>query len=105
MNRKERKTTQSSVTHDAISRRFEVRVDYHSLAFLSYSSDGDRIIFEHTYVPNEVRGKGIASNLVRAALEEARQRRWSIVPRCSYVAAFIKRNPQFADLVAKEAQL
>jgi predicted GNAT family acetyltransferase len=93
------------VTHDAASRRFEVRVGDHPLAFLSYSSDGDQIIFEHTFVPNELRGKEIASNLVRAALEEAKQRRWRVVPRCSYVAAFIKRNPQFADLVATEARL
>ncbi len=93
-----------TVTHDVISRRFEVRAGNHPLAFLSYSFDGDRVIFEHTFVPTALRGKGIAANLVRAALEEARQRRWKIVPRCSYVAGFINRNLQFADLVAQEAR-
>lgn len=94
----------ASVAHDASSRRFEVRVGDHPLAFLSYSFDGDRVVYGHTFVPTELRGKGIAANLVRAALEEARQRGWRVVPRCSYVAAFIKRNPQFADLIAPEAR-
>jgi predicted GNAT family acetyltransferase len=75
------------------------------LAFLSYSFNGNRVIFEHTFVPTELSGKGVAANLVRTALEEARQRGWRVVPRCSYVAAFIKRNPQFADLIAPEARL
>jgi predicted GNAT family acetyltransferase len=95
----------ASVAHDASSRRFEVRVGDHPLAFLSYSFNGNRVIFEHTFVPTELSGKGVAANLVGTALEEARQRGWRVVPRCSYVAAFIKRNPQFADLIAPEARL
>lgn len=94
----------ASVTHDALSRRFEVRVGDHPLAFLSYLLEGNRAVFEHTFVPTELRGKGIAANLVRTALEEARQRGWRVVPRCSFVTAFIKRNPQFADLMAPEAR-
>lgn len=96
--------TLPSVTHDAISRRFETCDGDDRLAFLSYTCDGDKITFEHTFVPDELRGKGIAANLVRSALEEARQRRWKIIPRCPYVTTFIKRNPQFADLVAPEAR-
>lgn len=97
-------STLPSVTHNASSRRFEIRDGDDTLVFLSYTCDGDHVILEHTYVPNELRGKGIAANLVRAALEEARQRQWKITPHCSYVAGFIKRNPQFADLVAEEAR-
>jgi predicted GNAT family acetyltransferase len=92
------------VTHDASSRRFEIRTGDDTVAFLSYTCDGDQIILEHTHVPNELRGKGIAANLARAALEEAGQRRWSVIPRCSYVAGFIKRNPQFGDLVEPQAR-
>jgi predicted GNAT family acetyltransferase len=92
------------VVHNVSLRRFELQDGDGDLAFLSYTDDGDQLIFEHTFVPNELRGKGIAANLVRAALEEARQRRWRIVPRCSYVATFIKRNPEFADLVNRESR-
>lgn len=92
------------VTHNENRWRFEANIADAPVAYLSYTREGDRTVLEHTFVPNELRGKEIASNLVRAALEEARQRRWSVIPRCSYVAAFIKRNPQFADLVAPEAR-
>ena len=92
------------VAHNVSLRRFELHAGDGGLAFLSYTGDGDQVIFEHTFVPNELRGKGIAANLVRAALAEARQQRWKIVPHCSYVAGFIKRNPQFADSVAQEAR-
>lgn len=94
-----------TVAHDIISRRFEVRVGDHPSAFLSYSPAGVQMIFKHTFVPNELRGKGIAAKLTRNALEEAMRRGWHVIPRCSYVAAIIKRNPEFADLVATEARL
>lgn len=43
-----------------------------------------------------------AADLAHAALGEARNLRWRIVPRCSYVAGFIKPNSEFADLVEPE---
>lgn len=72
------------------------------VSFLSYTFDGDQVVFDHTYVPARFRGKGIAAALVRAGLNEARRRHWNIVPQCSYVAAFIERNPEFASLVVDE---
>jgi len=91
--------SQVSVFHNTAEQRFEVVRD-NEVAFVSYSSEAGRVVFEHTYVPERFRGKGIAATLVRAALNEARKQHWRIVPQCSYVAAFIQRNPEFADLVA-----
>ncbi len=79
-------------------RRFEMRVAG-EVAYVNYTEDGGRVSFNHTNVPEGLRGKGVASALVRGALEAARQQHWKIVPRCSYVAGFIERNPEFADLV------
>lgn len=92
-------TPQISVVHHCSEQRFEVRVEG-EVAFLSYSMDGRQVIFEHTYVPPRFRGKGVAAALARAALNQARKLHWQIVPECSYVAAFIERNPEFADLAA-----
>ncbi len=89
-----------SVTHDAGRHRFELRAAPGRPAFLSYTHEGDRVVFAHTEVPEELRGRGLAAVLVRAALEEARRRRWAIVPRCEYVARFMGRNPEFADLAS-----
>lgn len=92
------------VVHNARLRRFEDQTGDGSSSFLSYTSYGDCVVFEHTFVPDELRGRGIAAKLARAALEEARQRRWKVVARCSYVAAFIKRHPEFAELVDRECR-
>lgn len=89
----------SQIVHNSSLQRFELQSEEGS-AFASYVREGSRVIFDHTYVPDAFRGKGVAAMLVRAALEEARRQHWKIVPQCSYVAAFIGRNPGYADLVA-----
>jgi len=86
------------VTHNTALQRFEVQADG-VLAFLSYTHEGTAVVMDHTYVAEAFRGRGVGADLVRAALDEARRQNWSIVPRCSFVAAFIERNPEYADLV------
>jgi len=90
----------TAVTHDLSGRQFEARTETAPPAFLSYTFAGDRVIFEHTFVPDALRGQGLAAQLVRAALTEARRVGWKVVPACSYVASFIKRHPEFADVIA-----
>ena len=91
------------VTHDTALRRFEARVEGLT-AFLSYTREGSAVVMDHTYVPAEFRGHGVGATLVRAALDEARQRSWTIVPRCSFVATFMERNPEFAELLDQTRQ-
>jgi uncharacterized protein len=86
------------VRHDEAASRFVAEIDGH-LAHADYQLDGDRIVFTHTYVPPEVRGRGIAEQLVRPALAHARARQLRVVPACSYVAAFIERHREFSDLL------
>jgi predicted GNAT family acetyltransferase len=94
----EPRPTPISVRHNAAAHRFEAEVDGR-LAVADYELDGERVVFTHTFVPPELRGRGIAEKLVRAALEWARTEQRRVVPACSYVAAFIRRNPEFGPLV------
>jgi predicted GNAT family acetyltransferase len=57
------------------------------------------ITFNHTEVPAALRGRGIASRLVRGALEAARAKRLKVVPRCSFVSAYLANHPEFNDLI------
>jgi len=87
------------IRHNVDLQRFEMGQEPH-LALLSYTKeDGGRVIFDHTFVPQELRGRGVGAALVRAALEEGRQRSWKIVPQCWFVAEYIERNREFSDLV------
>lgn len=61
--------------------------------------DGARVA-DHTLVPREIGGRGVAGRLVEALVADARSEGFRIVPECSYVAAQFKRHPDWADLLA-----
>jgi predicted GNAT family acetyltransferase len=88
-----------TVRHNAAENRFETEVDG-QLSVADYQLRGTEMIMTHTYVPPVLRGRGIAENLVRAALEHARNERLKVVPACSYVSAYLKRHPEFLPLLA-----
>jgi uncharacterized protein len=89
------------VNHKAGQQRFEAEMEA-ATAFLSYTFEDGHVVFDHTYVPDRLRGKGVAGALATAALNHARENGWSIVPRCLYVAAFVERHPEFGDLVHRQ---
>lgn len=90
--------TDITITHDIERRRFTTQVDGH-VAELTYALRGDdRLVIDHTGVPQEIGGRGIAGQLVRAALEYARGQGWKVIPACSYAAAFFQQHPEYADL-------
>lgn len=86
------------VSHDRANKRFELSLEGRT-AVAEYELEGDRMIFTHTWVPDEFRGRGAAASLIRAALEFARQEGKKVVPQCSYVEVYLKRHPEFADLL------
>lgn len=91
-----------SVQHNAARHRYEVIVDGH-LSVCEYEDAGGRRVFTHTFVPAELRGRGIAEQLVRAALADVHAAGLKVVPACSYVARFIERHREFQDLLAAGA--
>ena len=86
----------AAVTHNEAQGRYELKTD-HGLAIAVYQRRGDLLVFSHTEVPPADEGQGIGSKLVRAALEDTRKRGLKIVPACSFVAAFVRRHPEYDD--------
>jgi predicted GNAT family acetyltransferase len=70
-------------------------------AQLTWTARGEARIAEHTFVPPEARGKGIAHQLVEALVADAREKKFTIEPQCSYVAALFERHPEWADVRAE----
>lgn len=87
------------ISHQPDGSRFHVTVDGHE-AELSYRLAGERMTIDHTGVPAAIGGRGVAAELMRAALDYARAEGLKVVPACSYAAAYIQRHPDCADLVA-----
>ena len=69
-------------------------------AELTWIARGEARIADHTYVPPEARGQGIAAALVHALIADAREQGFKVVPRCSYVEAAFRRHPEWADVLA-----
>jgi predicted GNAT family acetyltransferase len=93
------KSAAIDVKHNPAESRFEAVVDGH-LSVCDYQRNESGLVFTHTYVPSELRGRGIAEKLVRAALQFARDEKLKVVPACSYVAVFIDRHKEYQPLLA-----
>lgn len=80
---------------------YQARVaDSTAIGRLTWVRRGGVLTVEHTLVPAEIGGRGIAGKLVETLVGDARAQGWKIVPECSYVAAAFKRHPDWADLLA-----
>jgi predicted GNAT family acetyltransferase len=91
----------STIKHDTGRGRFTTEVDGHC-ALLDYSLSGKVMTITHTEVPQPIGGRGVAAELMRAALAAAAQEGWSVVPACSYAAAYLRRRPDPGEVQHQE---
>ena len=87
------------IRHDAASHRFSVDVDGHT-GYVEYEPGDGMITITHTIVPPAIGGRGIAGQLVRAALDYVRSEGLKVVPRCSYADTWMHRHPDYNALRA-----
>ena len=85
------------IRHDAELHRFHTSAEGHG-AELVYRLAGKVMTIVHTGVPEEIAGRGIAAELMKAALAHAQASEWTVVPACSYARAFKGRYPEYAHL-------
>ena len=83
-------------------RRYEVRVDSELAGFAQYRLEGDRITIFHAEIDPEYRGQGLGDELAHDALEDVRRRGLVLVPRCPFIASYVRRHPDpYLDLVVE----
>lgn len=85
------------VTDNQAEHRFELATDA-GPAVAVYELDGDTITFTHTIVPPQAEGHGVGGKLIAGALADVRRRGLNVVPRCSFVAAYLQRHPDAAEM-------
>jgi predicted GNAT family acetyltransferase len=88
------------INHNQAEQRFETELDGRK-ALLEYDMRRGQMYFLHTEVPDEFAGRGIGGQLVQAGLEHARAEGLRIVPLCPFVSAYLRKHPEYRDLVAK----
>ncbi|MFD6999911.1 GNAT family N-acetyltransferase [Streptomyces mirabilis] len=78
--------------------RYEILVDGKRAGLTAYRDRGEQRVFFHTEVDDAFAGQGLAARLVEYALTDVRDLGMRIVPVCPYVAKFLKKNDEFADI-------
>ncbi|MFT4858046.1 MAG: putative GNAT family acetyltransferase [Planctomycetota bacterium] len=68
---------------------------------IEYIKAQSKIYLTHTEVPKKLEGRGIGSSLVKMALEDIKKKELILVPLCPFVALYIKRHPEWNELVLK----
>jgi len=91
-------TQELLIEHNETEHCFECYVDGLRCS-ADYQRSGDVMVIHHTGVPRALEGRGLAAKLVRAAFDYAQAHRLRVVPRCTYVQAWLRRNPQAQSLV------
>ncbi len=89
--------TASAVRDNKGASRFELAVDG-SIAFANYRQTDDRVIITHTETPPALRGRGVASELVKGALGLIRADGHKVVAGCSFVVDYLEQHPEYADI-------
>ncbi|MET0241660.1 MAG: GNAT family N-acetyltransferase [Sphingobium sp.] len=94
--------TDASVRNDEAASRYELHVEG-GTAIAAYDRRDGAIVFTHTEVPAALEGQGIASRLIKGALDDVRAQGLKVVPLCRFVAAYLDRHPEEQDLLALDA--
>lgn len=89
------------IVNNAEESRFETTVDGH-LAKVDYRLiGGKKIALIHTEVPKELSSQGVGNQLAKFSLDYSRAQGWRVLPYCPFIAAYIKRHPEYNDIVDK----
>ena len=84
-------------------RRYRLSLGREIVGELTYRLEPGVVLLAHTEIQPSLRGRGLATRLVRSALEDIRRQGLKVTPLCPFVRAFIGRYPEYEDLVVNPA--
>ncbi len=87
------------VTDNPAVSRYELHVDGQLAGFALYQLRADTLSITHTEVEPAYQGEHLATHLAQFALDDVRQRGLAVLPYCPYTSAWIRKHPDYADLV------
>ena len=88
-----------SISNNIKEKRYEVSIE-NKYALIDYIEAKDTIYLTHTEVPKEFEGKGIASKLVVYALKDIESKGLKLAPLCPFVAAYVRRKPEWKGILS-----
>jgi uncharacterized protein len=102
----ERQSAESIAVRDNPSElRYELLLDDHVVGEIRYRRAPDTVALVHTEVLPSLEGGGFGARLVAEALDDIRARGLHVVPICPFVRSYIRRHPEYADLVIRDGEV
>jgi hypothetical protein len=89
-----------TVADDPGAARYEITVDGERAGFVTYRESPGLITFLHAEVHPSRERRGLGSQLVRGALDDARARGLAVRPVCPFVQWFVETHTEYRDLVS-----
>ncbi|MET0987757.1 MAG: GNAT family N-acetyltransferase [Steroidobacteraceae bacterium] len=88
-----------SVRNNTAEERYELELDG-VIAYVAYHHEDGYVSLDHTEVPSQLGGRGVGSALAKGTLDLIRSEGFKLIPRCDFIAGYIKKHPEYQDLVA-----
>jgi uncharacterized protein len=89
----------AAVRDNKVLGRFELDVEG-AMAFANYRVTPQAIVITHTETPRALRGRGIASELIKGSLDLIRADGGKVIAGCGFVVDYLYKHPEYADLMA-----
>ena len=81
------------------TQRYELLDGDRQLGYAEFRPVGTAVMLPHTEVEEGHEGEGLGSQLARAALDDIRAQGKQVMPMCPFIAAYIRRHPEYNDLI------
>ena len=95
-------TETPAIADNAQAHRYELALGGRIVAHIDYRMRREGTIdLIHTEVAPDQEGRGLASRIAKFALDDARSRGLKVVASCSYVAGYVRKHPEYGDLLAQ----
>jgi uncharacterized protein len=91
--------TDIAITNNTDQHRYEATIDGQLAGYCEYNLLREAIMFTHTEVLGAFEGKGVGSAIARHVLDDARAQGLHVIPVCQFIAGYIRKHPDYADLV------
>lgn len=86
------------------ARRYEIRAGGRVVGFAAYTPLPQAVMFTHTEIDPAEEGHGYGSRLARAALDDVRRQGKGVIPMCPFIAAYIRKHPEYLGLVPEDTR-
>ena len=93
-----------TIADNPTAHRFELTKAGALAARSEYNLLKDAVMFTHTEVMPEFEGQGLGSKLAKFALDDVRRRGLQVVPVCQFIAGYIRKHPEYLDLVSENSR-